>query len=478
MSAAGFELDAMLPRVAAAVAALPGEPSADGALDLDAAALLVAYAAGAVAPGDVVDACLARIDADALGSIWAVDRAGARAAADASAARWRAGVARPLEGVPLVVKDLLDTAGLATTGGSRWLAGRVPTTDAAVVAAARQAGAVIVAKAATYELGCGDHDIPFGPVRNPWDPSRITGGSSAGSAAALASRLAPLALGTDTGGSIRIPSAWCGTVGLKPTLGRLSTTGLLGLAPTLDAPGPMARTAADAAQLFSALTGGSPLTPSPSLAGTRIGVLGGWFTDVLAPDVAAAFDGAAATLRDLGADLVVVDIAAAAHGAPLSWLITMAEAARTYASAPRDLLSPAFRGRLVVGERIDAATYASALRARRALTVAVVDAIGGCDVVVAPTCVSTAPPFDDVDRPVAGVPVTWPDVSARTVALWNVTGLPALSVPIGFGTDGLPIGMQVIGPPWSDERCLAIGTTFQLATGHHLSSPPARKVPR
>jgi aspartyl-tRNA(Asn)/glutamyl-tRNA(Gln) amidotransferase subunit A len=431
---------------------------------LDAVELLAAYAGGSVTPGAVVEDCLARLGADTSGAIWAVDDHRARAAAAVSGDRWRAGTARPLEGVPIVVKDLLDTAGLATTAGSRWLADRVPECDAAVVAAVRAAGAIVVAKTATYELGCGDEQIPFGPVPNPWDGSRIAGGSSAGSAAALATRLAPLALGTDTGGSIRIPSAWCGTVGLKPTLGRLSCAGLVGLSPTLDTPGPMARTAVDAATLFAALVGApaSPLGP-PDLAGRRIGVLGGWFTAVLADDVAAAFESAVGRLGALGAELVPVDIAVAGDGGPLSMLITLHEAARTYVDAPRELLSPAFSARLADGESIEAEAYEAALRARPALTVGVLDAIAGCDVVVCPACVQTAPPFDDVHRPVAGVPDSWPDVSARTMALWNVTGLPSVAVPIGSGDDGLPIGMQVAGPPMADESCLDVAARFEAA---------------
>ena len=480
---AADELAVMLPRVAAACASGCDDTTSvgvDDPLSLDATELLDAYRGGVVLVGDVIDRCLERIDgplgrahADGgLGAIAAVDRVGALAAAEVSAARWRAGAARPLEGVPLVVKDLLDTAGLATAGGSRWLAGRVPTADATVVAAARAAGAVIIAKTITYELGCGNEDTPFGTVANPWNRDHITGGSSAGSAAALAARMAPLALGTDTGGSIRIPSAFCGTVGLKPTLGRLSTAGLLGLAPTLDTAGPMARTAHDAALLFSALTGGAQPGPvATSLRGRRIGVLGGWFTAVLADDVAAVFASAVATLGSLGADLVPIEIARAHDGAPLSWLITMAEAADTYAAAPRDVLSPAFVRRLEVGDLVEPDTYRAALRARRGLTTDVLGAIAGCDVVVAPACVSTAPPFSDVDRPVAGVAATWPDVSARTMALWNVTGLPSLAVPIGFGSDGLPIGMQIAGAPFADEVCLAVGTTYQATTDHHLRSP-------
>ena len=446
--------------------------------DTDAVGLLAAYADGSLDVGDVVATCLERMAAEDSGAVWAIDAAGAHVDAERSAARWRAGTARPLEGVPVAVKDLLDTAGLTTTGGSRWLVDRVPERDAAVVAAVRAAGGVIVAKTATYELGCGDEQIPFGPVRNPWDASRITGGSSAGSAAVLAARLAPLALGTDTGGSIRIPSAFCGTVGLKPTLGRLSCDGLVALAPTLDTPGPMARTAVDTALLFAVLAGHEPIDPtvptvpiSASLAGRRVGVLGGWFTDVLADDVRAAFTTAVQVLGELGAELVPIEIAVAGDAAPMSMLITLAEASVTYRDAPRPLLSASFRQRLEFGDAVDPAAYRDALRGRRALTAAVADAIGSCDVVVAPACVQTAPPFDDVDRPVAGVASTWVDVTARTMAVWNVTGLPSVAVPIGFGDDGLPIGMQVAGPAFADERCLAVAAAYQTVTDHHRRPP-------
>jgi aspartyl-tRNA(Asn)/glutamyl-tRNA(Gln) amidotransferase subunit A len=476
----------MLPRVAAAVEAAATPTADESWCDLTATELLAGYAAGTADPLAVVDACLARIERvdGHIGAVMTVDEPGALAAATIAAARWRAGTARPLEGVPFVVKDLLDTAGVRTTGGSRVYATRVPPADAAVVAAVRAAGGIMLAKTSTYELGCGNEQGAFGVVANPWNVEHTTGGSSSGSAAALAARMAPLALGTDTGGSIRIPSAWCGVVGLKPTLGRLPATGLLGLAPTLDTPGPMARTAADAALLLAALAprpnprlDGARVGPHPDassgegLDGVRIGVATGWLVEVLAADVAAAFVAAVETLRRLGAELVPVEIAAAPHGAPLSWLITMAEASMTYAGVPRDDMTPAFRGRLEVGDRVDRDTYLAALRARHTLAAQVTADLAPLDAFVVPTCVSAAPRLDDMDAPVAGVPVTWPDVSARTVALWNVTGLPAVSVPIGFNTCGLPLGMQLAGIPYSDERLLAIAATYQAASEHHRAVP-------
>lgn len=461
----------MLPRVTAAADMLPTAPAA-GALDLGAADLIAAYRTGTLAPGDVVDACLAAIHADRLGSCWAVDDARALAAAERSAARWASGRPRLLEGVPVVVKDLLDTASLTTTGGTRWLADRVPVADAAVVAAVRAAGGVVVAKTSTAELGCGNEQFAFGNTLNPWDTSRITGGSSAGSAAALAARLAPLALGTDTGGSIRIPAAYCGVVGLKPTLGRLSCEGIVGLAPTLDCPGPMARSAVDAGLLFEALDG-DPTSRRTDLYGVRLAVPRRFFHDIIEPDVAARFAEATACLSSLGAKLVEVELDHVEHGAALSWLITMYEANQSYLAAPRDLLMPTFRGQLEVGEEITADQYNAALHARRALAASVTAALAGFDAAVIPAALATAPPFADVDRAVAGVVSNWPDVSARTFAVWNVTGLPALAIPIGRGDDGLPVGIQLAGTPWSDTHLLSIATAFQSATSHHL-----RQVPR
>ena len=469
------EVVAMLDRVAVAVRDLGEETVPNGHATLDAGSMLAGFAAGVFTPAAVVDDAIARIGAldpdpaSGLGAMLAIDAVGALAAAERSTRRWQAGVPRPLEGVPIVVKDLLDTAGLATTGGSRWLTGRIPTVDAGVVAAVRNAGAVVLGKTATFELGCGDEAMPFGPTRNPWHREHTTGGSSAGSAAALAARYAPLALGTDTGGSIRIPSSYCGVVGLKPTLGRLPSDGLLALAPTLDSAGPMARTVADAALLFGVL---DPFArPLPEVPTMRVGVPRGWFTDVLASDVAAAFDDAVAALSTLPVEVVRVELPHVAHGAPLSWLITMFEAAVTYADAPWDMFSPAFRRRLEVGNQISLSAYHDALIARRRLADEMTAGFGDCDVVVVPAAVSTAPPRDHLDRPVDGHQVTWADVSARTMAVWNVTGLPALAVPTGFA-DGLPTGMQIVARPHDDERCLALGLAYQQITDHHLAAPP------
>ncbi|MCU1390291.1 MAG: putative amidase, partial [Ilumatobacteraceae bacterium] len=442
----------------------------------DASTLLHRYRAGALTPADAVTACLEAIERDdsAIGAIWAIDHDGAQVAAKESAARFASGTPRLLEGVPIVVKDLLDTAGLRTTGGSRWFADRIPTADADVVADVRAAGAVVIAKTATFELGCGDEDIPFGTVHNPWDLRCTAGGSSAGSAAALAAGHAPLALGTDTGGSIRIPASFCGVVGLKPTLGRLSCAGLLGLSATLDTPGPMARTAADVALLLAALTGSVSTPMLDSLSGVRIGVARPWFCDVLADDVADAFEQALGVLRAAGASVVEVAIVGAGESPTTSFLITLHEAAALYADAPRDLLSVSFADRLRDGASVTAEMYADALLSRRRLIAAALDAFVTCDAIVVPASVSTAPPLDELDRPVAGVPRTWGEVTARTMAMWNVTGLPSVSVPIGLGTDGLPIGMQIVGRPMEDEHCLDIAAAYQRATDHHRLHPHPR----
>ncbi len=456
-------------------------PGSGELCEFDARQLIDAYGAGRVNPCTVIDALLARVtDIDGgVGAMWAMDEVGARRAAMESTHRWQSGTARPLDGVPIVVKDLLDTAGLATTGGSGWLTDRVPTENAAVVAAVHRAGAIVIGKTATFELGCGDESTPFGTVRNPWNRAHTTGGSSAGSAAALAMRFAPLAIGTDTGGSIRIPSSYCGVTGLKPTLGRLSTVGLLGLAPSLDAPGPMARSAADVSLLFAAMTAAESSHAQPVgvepydsyLHGVRIGLPTGWLMAVLTEEVAEAFELAVDCLARLGATIVPVELTVAQHGAPLSWLITMYEAAELYADVSRDLLTPAFRGRLEVGDRIAASDYRAAMEARQRLTWRVVSAFDGLDALVVPGSVSTAPRFDDLYGDVAGVAATWPDVHARTMALWNVTGFPSVNVPIGHGAGRLPIGMQIVARHGADETCLALAVAYQTATDHHLRSP-------
>ena len=347
----------MLPRVAAAVDALGCGSPADAALDLDAGELLDAYADGAPRPGDVIDACLcAHATPTPLGAIWAIDAAG------------RAGRCRRLGG-PLASRAGHDRwracrsssrtcstpPALATTGGSAWLADRVPTVDAGVVAAVRAAGAIVVAKTATYELGCGNEPIPFGPVRNPWDRDahhrRLVGRDRPPRSPP---RLAPLALGTDTGGSIRIPSAWCGTVGLKPTLGRTPERR------SARAGADARRRRPDGPHGGGRRHGCSPCSPvsSPSrrrVAGRRGSACSAAGSPTSSPTTSRrAFERRRRHARrsrrraDRGRHRRSPSTAR-----PLSWLITMAEAARTYADAPRDLLSPAFRGRLEVGERIE-----------------------------------------------------------------------------------------------------------------------------
>ena len=307
----------------------------------------------------------------------------------------------PLEGVPVARQGPArhrrpdHDRGLALAGRSRAGERRRPRSRAV-----RSAGGIVVAKTATYELGCGDEQIPLGPVRNPWNPSCITGGSSAGSAAALAARdwrrWRSARTPADRSASRRPGAAPSGS---SPPSAESPGDGLLGLAPTLDAVGPMARTATDAATLLSVLSGDDP-APRRPVVGRLVGVLGGWFTDVLADDVRVAWSSAVAELGELGAELVPIEIADAPPRCPV-------ELRDHHGRGGPDLRRrPA---RPVVAEPSDVAWRSVApsttrrtptrCAARRALTHAVTAAIAGCDVVVAPACVQTAPPFDDVDRP-------------------------------------------------------------------------------
>jgi aspartyl-tRNA(Asn)/glutamyl-tRNA(Gln) amidotransferase subunit A len=424
--------------------------------------LLAAFASGARSPVEAVDDAFERIDAadGMINAMLTLDTDRARADALASEARWRSGAARPVEGVPVVVKDLIDTAGLRTTGGSAMHAARVPNVDADVVARVRAAGAVIVGKTATFELGCGDEHTAFGVVHNPHDLSRTTGGSSSGSAAALAASYVPLALGTDTGGSIRIPSSYCGVVGLKPTLARLPRAGVMELSRTLDMPGPMAANAVDAALLFAAMAETAPAARI-ALTGLRVGVVRPWFCDLLAPDVSRAFEAALVTLRAAGARVEDTAIEGAQRSPTDSFFITLHEAVQLHAGTERSAFGDRFRDRLYDGDAITTEMYEGAFADRARFIADLDELFRRFDVLVVPGSVSTAPPLDQLDQPVNGVPRTWGEVNARTMAMWNVTGLPSLCLPIGRGDDDLPIGMQIVSPLGHDERSLGVAMALE-----------------
>ena len=451
----------------------------DGLADLNAAALLEGYRAGAFDPVDVIDACLARIDDTnaAAGAVVTRNDEEAREQANRSARRWRRGDAGPLEGVPVGIKDIINTRGLRTAAGSPLFADHVPAADATVVARLREAGAVILAKTTTPEFAFGDETGDG--VTNPSAPGRWAGGSSSGSAAGLAAGLFAVALGTDTGGSIRVPSSYCGVSGLKPTFGRVPRDGVFGVSWTLDHVGPMARTAEDLGLILGVIAGRSQADPysstSPvpdygaigaSIRGLRIGVPGGWLPEGASPGVAAALSGMLARLEVLGCTVEPIPFPHAELAGTIAWVITVVEFAAHHVSNMHRIgeFTPSAACRLAAGARASASDYLRALRARSLVQSDLDAAFAQVDVLVTPATPTSAPDpatfFDDGDR-------LWLDKVARNFLPFNVTGHPALVVPTGLD-DGRPSAVQIVAPHHRDALCLQVGAAIQAAVPSQL----------
>lgn len=397
----------------------------------------------------------------------------------------------PLHGIPLAIKDNLETAGVRSTGASKVLADHVPAEDAPAVARLKAAGAVLLGKTNLHELGMGGTSVNphYGPSRNPWDPSRITGGSSGGSGAAVAAGLAMAALGTDAGGSVRIPAALCGVVGLKPTHGRVPIKGCLGASnPTVDHIGPMTRSVADAALLLQVMAGpdpGDPTTvdapPLPtdlgqarSFVGLRLGVPTEDYFSEVDPEVERVVRAAIARLADLGATLV--DVSLPDHAALIDGTSGLVgDRIAYYGEWMRTRLRDFGRdvqASLLAAQFVPAGDHALALRARRLLADLYARAFAGIDLLVTPTVLAPAYPIADADEPTAlGIPRKNPPLSRNTRPS-NLTGRPAISVPAGFTSSGLPVGLQFIGRPFDEPTLLGAAAAYEAATDWHREHPP------
>ncbi|USI93100.1 amidase [Rhodococcus pyridinivorans] len=385
----------------------------------------------------------------------------------------------PLHGIPIALKDLVDYANVPTTASSKVRADYVPTTDSAVAERLRKAGAIVVGKTHTHEFAYGTITPT---TRNPWDTSKIPGGSSGGSAAAVATGESFMAIGTDTGGSIRVPAAVCGIVGLKPTYGRVSRQGVTSLSWSLDHVGPLTRTVKDAAVVLNELAGydaADPATvhaPVPDyldritgeVKGLRIGVPVNFYTERVHPDVSNATANAIGELARLGADIREVEIPMADAIISTEWGLLVPEASSYHQQMLRDrgdLYTDDVRTFLEAGELVLATDYIKAMRVRNIIRTAFRDLFSDIDVLIAPTVPAPALSYENPE-------VTWPDgnVEGGTIAYVrfsapaNVTGLPALSVPAGFSQEGLPIGIQIIGRPFDEETVLNVGHAYETAT--------------
>ena len=460
---------------------------------------------------------LDRIDAlnPQLNAFISVDRAGALSAARAADERIAAGTAEALTGIPLAHKDLFCTEGVLTTCGSKMLANFVSPYDAHVVSLLKAAGAVSLGKTNMDEfaMGSSNESSYYGAVSNPWKTTHVSGGSSGGSAAAVAARLVPIATGTDTGGSVRQPAAFCGITGIKPTYGLVSRYGMIAYASSLDQGGAFGASAEDCALLLSAMTGFDPRdstslertredyaaalvasgTGTKPLAGLRIGLPREFFAEGMADDVRAAIEAALEHYRALGATTVEVSLPNARLAIPAYYVIAPAECssnmsrfdgaryghraaeysdlADMYSRSRAEGLGAEVKRRILVGTYVLShgyydAYYLQAQRLRRLIAQDFQAALTQCDVIAGPTTPTTAWALGEM----ADDPVQMYLSDIYTIAV-NLAGLPGLSQPCGFGADGLPVGLQLVGDYFSEARLLNTAHQLQHVTDWHTRRP-------
>ncbi|MCE1184595.1 MAG: Asp-tRNA(Asn)/Glu-tRNA(Gln) amidotransferase subunit GatA [Rhodocyclales bacterium] len=454
---------------------------------------------------------LARIDAGngRINAFVTVDREGALAAARAADARLAAGTAAPLTGIPMAHKDVFCTEGVLTTCGSKMLANFVSPYDAHVVSLLKQAGAVMVGKTNMDEfaMGSSNENSHFGPTRNPWNTDKVPGGSSGGSAAAVAARMVPIATGTDTGGSIRQPAALCGITGIKPTYGVVSRYGMIAYASSLDQGGAFGYSAEDCALLLSGMAGHDPRDSTSleretedysrnlnrPLAGLRIGLPTEFFAAGMSDDVRAAVDAAIAEYRRLGATTVEVSLPNARLAIPAYYVIAPAEASSNlsrfdgvryghraaeytdlndmYCKSRAQGFGGEVQRRILVGTYVLShgyydAYYIKAQKLRRLIAQDFAAAFEQCDVIAGPVSPTVA--FGIGEKSDDPVQMYLSDI--YTIAV-NLAGLPGLAHPAGFGAGGLPVGLQLIGNYFGEARLLNVAHQFQQATDWHTRRP-------
>lgn len=378
---------------------------------------------------------------------------------------------RPLHGVPVSLKDLIDVRGVPTTAASKVRQGHVADTDAPVVTRLRAAGAVIVGKTNLHEfaLGTTNEESAFGPVRHPLDANRSPGGSSGGSAASVLAGMAYASVGTDTGGSIRIPAAACGLVGLKASSGEIPADGVVPLSTTLDHVGPLCRCVEDAALLYDVMRGATPAALEPaSVRGSRFGVPGDYFLTLLDHQVASAFDRVRAALADAAAMVETVTIPHAGDIAAVYAHLSLPEAAAYHAKTLErrgDDYTAGVRLRLEMGRYILAEDYVRAMRGRHVLTREVDAVLQGRDALLLPTIAVPAIRLGAVTVKVGTSEEPVRNITLRLTQLFNITGHPAITLPCGTTTEGLPIGVQLVGRRGDTAALLATAAAVERHLG-------------
>ena len=423
----------------------------------------------------VLDRCLHRIAErnPTINAFITVFEGDARAQAREADREMAAGRYRgPLHGVPISIKDLFDIRGSATTAASRVRQNHVARSDAPSIARLRDAGAVFVGKTNLHEFAYGttNEESAFGPARHPLDPTRSPGGSSGGSAASVADGMCFASMGTDTGGSIRIPSAACGLVGLKPTLGELTTDGVVPLSMTLDHIGPLCRSVEDAGILYDVLRGETtpPVSAPADSRGLTLGIPREYFLTLLDPQVAHAFENACTRLRDAGIKLEDVSIPHVGDVTAIYLHIQLSEGAAFHAKTlerqPNDY-TPGVRLRLEMGRYVLAEDYARALRGRDVLRREVDATLEGRDGLFLPAMAIPAPKIGTTTVRVGGVEEPVRSMMLRCTQTFNVTGHPAITIPCGNTAEGLPIGAQVVGARGGTPQLLGLARTIEPYVG-------------
>jgi Asp-tRNA(Asn)/Glu-tRNA(Gln) amidotransferase A subunit family amidase len=460
--------------------------------------LLAGYRSRTFTPLEVTDAYLRRIDQTngilhAYVSVLPEDaRTAARTAADA---RLESDDPRSLSGVPLGLKDIIDYAGVPTTAGAVFRRDHRAVADAPVTHHLRQAGAVILGKHNLLEFGMGgaDGNLHFGITPNPWDLQRFAGGSSSGTAAAVAAGLAAAGLGSDTGGSIRQPAAYCGITGLKPTHGLVSMQGIFPVAPSADTVGPMTRSVADAALILKAITSDEQRRPNLTLSITdyvaaltrgslerfKIGIDRSWVEQNADREVVAAWEDALAVLVDLGVSVVNVSIPEPKDLSALYRDIVGYEAYqlhRVSLETHRDQYSSAARARLEEGRQVPEQNYRRALELTRVIRREVDQLWPVISVLLLPTQPTVAPRLGSQVALLNDTETSVLPIRGRFTHLASLTGLPSLSIPAGFSREGLPVGIQLLSQAWGETTLLRLGHAYQQMTDWHLRRPPALRL--
>ncbi len=442
---------------------------------------------------EATEACLARIKKaqPRLNAFISIEAEAALKAADAAdAALARGEVKGPLHGVPLAHKDMYYDAGHVVTCGSKVRRDFVAPVTSTALQRLKDAGTVRLGALHMVEFAFGPtgHNPHYGAARNAWNPDHVTGGSSSGSGTAVAARLTYAALGSDTGGSIRLPAHFCGVSGLKTTVGLISRAGAMPLSQSLDTVGPMARTVEDCALLTGLMAGADPADPTCAsrpvpdyLAATRAGIAGrtigiptSFYVDDLDPEVAEAMDEAIVTFARAGARIVPVDLTDQARLSAASIIVLLSEAAAFHAEGlahrPQEY-GDQVRARIENGFAIPAVTYLEALRWRGPALAAHLAAVKGIDAVLAPGAPVPAPTIAETDLGAAPHAEAMMQRLTRFTRPVNYLGLPAVSLPAGFTKAGLPVGLQLMGKPFGEADILAIGAAFQRETDFHTKTP-------